>query len=95
MKHSIKLFAFKNNTTLVNFIGHLETIPELVTFVVCPDNDAILLEFDAVNTSQVYYATDLDNCLNKPLVAVGRDCGANTRLNDWEKEQLFLKSFTN
>ncbi|CAH9013957.1 hypothetical protein VP424E501_P0148 [Vibrio phage 424E50-1] len=93
MKHLIKLFAFKDYKTLVNFINHLETIPELVTFVVCPDNDAILLEFDSVNTSKVYYSTDLDNCLNKPLVAVGRDCGADTMLNDWEKEQLLLKSF--
>ncbi len=95
MKHSIKLFAFKDNTTLERFVDHLETIPDKVTFVVCPSNDAILLQFDAVNTSQVYYVTDLDNCLNKPLVAVGRDCGADIHLNDWEKEQLFLKSFTN
>ncbi len=95
MKHLIKLFAFKNNTTLARFIDHLETIPDKVVFVVCPSNDAILLAFDAINTPQMYYTTDLDNYLNKPLVAVGKDCRANTHLNDWEKEQLFLKSFTN
>lgn len=93
MKHQIKLFNITDHNLLERFVDHLETMSDKVVFVVCPANDAILLQFEAVYAPQVYYATDLDNCTNNPILAIERDCRATNVLNDWEKDQLYLKSF--
>lgn len=91
----IKLHSFKSNTKLEELVSHLENVSEVVTFVLCPEGDAVLLEYDPVNFSTVYYYTWAD-CYqhNNPILVMGTDCDVSHTLTEWDSEQLDLKMFT-
>ena len=85
----MKLCNFKEYAKLQEFIAHLENIPEIVNFIIA--GDALLLEYEAVNSSIVYYYNKMDNVKNIPIIALGRDCEASRTVTDWDLEQLELK----
>lgn len=94
---TLKLQDFKSYAKFQEFITHLESIPSIVNFVVvggCNEvtyNGAILLEYEAVNSSIVYYYNSMDYVKNIPIIALGRDCEASRTVTDWDLEQLELK----
>jgi len=89
----MKLCNFKEYSKLQEFIAHLENIPEIVNFIVA--GDALLLEYEAVNSPIVYYYNKLANVKNIPIIALGRDCEASRTVTDWDLEQLELKRMVN
>lgn len=94
--HRIKLHSFKDQAKFDEYVEFLDTqekVHGLVSFVVCPCNDAVLVQFEPHNVALAYYYNVMDYLDNKPIIAVGRDCGADTMLNEWEIEQLDMKLF--
>ncbi|QZI87028.1 hypothetical protein MYOV085v1_p0006 [Vibrio phage 355E48.1] len=89
----MKLKDFTSYAKLQEFIAHLESIPSIVNFVVV--GNAILLEYEAVNNSIVYYYSKVDNVKNDPIIALGKDCEASRTVTDWDLEQLELKRMVN
>ncbi|CAL9969405.1 hypothetical protein VPHF99_0144 [Vibrio phage F99] len=89
----MKLQDFTSYAKLQEFIAHLESIPSIVNFVVV--GNAILLEYEAVNNSIVYYYSKVDNVKNDPIIALGKDCEASRTVTDWDLEQLELKRMVN
>ena len=85
----MKLCNFKEYSKLQEFIAHLENIPEIVNFIIA--GDALLLEYEAVNSSIVFYYSKMDNA----IIALGRDCEASRTVTDWDLEQLKLKRMVN
>ncbi|AUR93560.1 hypothetical protein NVP1187O_247 [Vibrio phage 1.187.O._10N.286.49.F1] len=90
---TIKLQDFTSYAKFQEFITHLESIPSIVNFVVV--GNAILLEYEAVNSSEVYYYNKVDNAKNIPIIALGRDCEASRTVTDWDLEQLEMKRMVN
>jgi len=90
---TIKLQDFESYSKFQEFIIHLESIPSIVNFVVV--GNAILLEYEARNSSEVYYYSELDYVKNIPIIASGRDCEASRKVTDWDLEQLELKRMIN
>ena len=90
---TMKLENFSSYAKFQEFITHLETIPSIVNFVVV--GGAVVLEYEAVNSSEVYYYSKLDNAKNNPIIALGRDCEASRVVTDWDLEQLELKRMIN
>ena len=80
----MKLENFRSYAKFQEFITHLESIPSIVNFVVV--GNAILLEYEAVNSSDVYYYSKVDNVKNNPIIALGRDCEASRKVTDWDLE---------
>lgn len=90
---TMKLENFSSYAKLQEFITHLESIPPLVNFVVC--GGAIVLEYEAVNSSEAYYYNSMDYVKNTPIIALGRDCEASRTVTDWDLEKLELKRMIN
>ncbi len=90
---TIKLQNFSSYAKFQEFITHLESTPSIVNFVVC--GGAIVLEYEAVNSSIVYYYNSMDYVKNNPIIALGRDCEASRTVTDWDLEQLELKRMIN
>jgi hypothetical protein len=88
MKTQIKLHSFKDNAKFIEFIGHLETLTDVVTFAVVPNSDCVILRFALQNTSLVYYYTWRDYVNNNPIVAVGLDCMASSAMTDYDLDLL-------
>lgn len=89
----IKLYNFTQQSKFVEMITHLESL-ENINFVVCPNFDAVLIEFSMQDMWTVYSYTWQDYINNNVIIALGRDCEATRELNDWEKEQLEMKRWT-
>ena len=89
----MKLENFTSYSKFQEFITHLESIPSIVNFVVV--GGAIVLEYEAVNNSIVYYYDSLAYVKNDPIVALGKDCEASRTVTDWDLEQLELKRMIN
>ena len=98
---TLKLENFRSYAKFQEFITHLESIPSIVNFVVCGDcnevtySGAIVLEYEAVNSSEVYYYSKVDNAKNNPIIALSRDCEASRTVTEWDLEQLELKRMIN
>lgn len=98
---TMKLENFVSYAKFQEFITHLESIPSIVNFVVvggCNEvtyNGAIVLEYEAVNSSIVYYYNSMDYVKNIPIIALGKDCEASRTVTDWDLEQLELKRMIN
>ena len=90
---TMKLENFTSYSKFQEFITHLESIPSIVNFVVV--GGAIVLEYEAVNNSIVYYYDSLAYVKNDPIVALGKDCEASRTVTDWDLEQLELKRMIN
>ncbi|AUR91561.1 hypothetical protein NVP1161O_119 [Vibrio phage 1.161.O._10N.261.48.C5] len=90
---TMKLQDFTSYAKFQEFIAHLESIPSIVNFVVV--GNAILLEYEAVNSSIVYYYNSMNYVKNEPIIALGRDCEASRTATDWDLEQLELKRMIN
>ena len=90
---TMKLEEFKTYAKFQEFITHLESIPSIVNFVII--GGAVLLEYEAVNNSIVYYYSKVDNVKNNPIIDLGRDCEASRTVTDWDLEQLELKRMIN
>ncbi|AUR94374.1 hypothetical protein NVP1193O_243 [Vibrio phage 1.193.O._10N.286.52.C6] len=90
---TMKLEQFQTYAKFQEFITHLESTPSIVNFVVV--GGAIVLEYEAVNSSIVYYYSQLDNVKNNPIIALGRDCEASRTVSDWDLEQLEMKRMIN
>lgn len=89
----IKLNNFKDNTTLENFINHIEHVPTLdkVVFVV-NNNDTLLLDVSVVDANSVFYTNWSDSVNNIPLLSTD-DCSITNVLSEEEHKQLDLKGF--
>ena len=98
---TMKLQDFSSYAKFQEFITHLESIPSIVNFVVvgnCNEatySGAVVLEYEAVNNSIVYYYNSMDYVKNIPIIALGRDCEASRVVTDWDLEQLELKRMIN
>ena len=90
---TMKLENFSSYTKFQEFITHLESIPSIVNFVVV--GGAVVLEYEAVNSSEVYYYSKVDNAKNNPIIALSRDCEASRTVTEWDLEQLELKRMIN
>lgn len=92
----LKLSNFQSYTKLIEFITHLESNKDIVTFV-CQSNeksgDVLLLEYDHNDYDKVYYYSNTDYLKNNPVVSVGIDCAGSPLLTAKEKESLEMKSF--
>lgn len=92
----LKLSNFQTSSKLVEFITHLESVTEIVTFVYQSDEksgDELLLEYDHNAYDKVYYYSNTDYLKNNPVVSVGIDCTASPLLTTKEQESLEMKSF--
>ena len=90
---TIKLQDFTSYAKLQEFITHLESIPSIVNFVVV--GGAVVLEYEAINNSIVYYYNYVNDVKNEPIIALGKDCEASRTVTDWDLEQLELKRMIN
>lgn len=92
----LKLSNFKTNSKLIEFMTHLESITDLVTFVYQSNEksgDTLLLQYDCNDYDKVYYYSNTDYLKNNPVVSVGIDCTGSPLLTTKEQESLEMKSF--
>lgn len=92
----LKLSNFQTSSKLVEFITHLESNKDIVTFVCQSDGksgDVLLLEYDHNDYDKVYYYSNTDYLKNNPVVSVGIDCTGSPILTEKEQESLEMKSF--
>lgn len=83
-----------NNTLLQKWVNHLDNLPvadkELgcVTFVTA--GNSVILEFDSLYYEKVYYANNIDNIKNEPIISLGLDADVEI-MTDWDRESLEMK----
>lgn len=85
----VKLYNFKDNNKLSEFIEHLENQSD-VTFVYYPESQYLVIDFPWVETSNVFYASEIDYLKNNVILAIGYDCQGTNELT--ESEHLDLES---
>ena len=92
----LKLSNFQTSSKLVEFITHLESVTEIVTFVCQSSKESgnvLLLEYDHNDHDKVYYYSNIDYLKNNPIIRLGVDCTGSPLLTTKEQESLEMKSF--
>lgn len=87
----VKLYNFKENTKLYEFIEHLENQHD-VTFIYYAESQTIVIDFPWIETSNVFYASEIDYLKNNPILAIGLDCQGTNELQECEHLDLDMKA---
>lgn len=87
---TIKLHNWSDSSLKQKFICHLESTPQVVTFL-CVGND-LHLRYDADFYCKVFYEAWEDYARNKPIVQAGVDFEATREMTREAIENLNLKA---